>query len=237
MNLTASNAVYISDLHLFSPRSSAEADPSWIQQRFADKELLVLGGDIFDFRWSRLGSVSESLNSAERWLLKLCEVWSGRIVYLPGNHDCLDDFLLTLDRIQLKCSSFRWHFHYAVFGQTICLHGDVIDAGSPDKLARYRDRFQHTDPQTPVAHTVYDAAVGLRVHRLIPSIRQRIRNPCTALLPHVRQLQESGQVIRDVVFGHTHFPVDGQQVGEYRFHNPGASLRHLTFRPVEFRTD
>lgn len=237
MSQTATNAVYISDLHLFSPRSSAQSDPLWIPERYPDRELLVLGGDIFDFRWSRQGSVAESLKAAERWLLQLCDAWPGQIMYLPGNHDCLDDFLLTLDWIQLRHSCFEWHFHFAVFGQTICLHGDVIDAGSPDRLARYRDRFQHTDPQTPVAHTVYDAAVGLRVHQLIPSLRQRFRNPCAALLPHVRQLQASGQKIRQVVFGHTHFPVDGQQVGEFRFHNPGASLRHLTFRPVEFRTD
>lgn len=237
MASSANNAVYVSDLHLFSPRSSADPNPSWIVERYSEMELLVLGGDIFDFRWSRQGSVSETLHSAEQWLVQLCQTWRGRIVYLPGNHDCLDDFLLTLDRLARQTATFEWHFHYAAFGGTICLHGDVIDAGSPARLARYRDRFQHTDPQSAMAHTVYDAAVGLRVHRLIPSLRQKFRNPCEALLPHVRELRKDTQPIRQVIFGHTHFPIDGLQIDEVCFHNPGAALRHLKFCPVEFRTD
>ncbi len=151
MSASANNAVFVSDLHLFSPRSSADTDPVWLCKRYPDKQLLVLGGDIFDFRWSRLGSIADSLAAAERWLAQLCDAWPSRIVYLPGNHDCLDDFLLTLNRIGQQSDQFEWHFHEAVFGDTLCLHGDVIDAGRVGNLARYRDRFQHTDPQPPVA--------------------------------------------------------------------------------------
>ena len=50
-------AHFVSDLHLFSKRSSGPQVQRAIEAAVARSDTFVLGGDIFDFRWSELESV------------------------------------------------------------------------------------------------------------------------------------------------------------------------------------
>ena len=83
----------ISDLHLFSSRSDGFSlmDKIWNDLRKLD--VLVLNGDIFDFRWSQLTSEEETINEALKWLQKVVEISDDiQIHYIIGNHDCIVDF-------------------------------------------------------------------------------------------------------------------------------------------------
>jgi len=206
--------------------------PAWIQSQYADKQLLVLGGDIFDFRWSRLESPAASLNASEVWLRCLLDDWSGRIVYLPGNHDSHPQFLDLLDQFQTEADNFSWNYDSVRFGNTICLHGDLFDAGSVERLSAYRSRFHDEQPKSALSHGLYDLAVEARIHRLIPWVRHRFGSVCESLVLQLAQTDEDE--LRSVIFGHTHHRIDGQRVGPFEFHNPGAALKHLLFEPVEF---
>jgi UDP-2,3-diacylglucosamine hydrolase len=54
----------ISDLHLFSPRSKAVELLVGIQEKLASADVLVLNGDIFDFRWSTLPDTQATIVAA-----------------------------------------------------------------------------------------------------------------------------------------------------------------------------
>jgi UDP-2,3-diacylglucosamine pyrophosphatase LpxH len=45
---------FISDLHLFSNRCNASEHVDLMARAIDESELCVWGGDLFDFRWSRL---------------------------------------------------------------------------------------------------------------------------------------------------------------------------------------
>ncbi len=237
MSSPANNAVFISDLHLLSPRSAIDLNPVWIQYQYAGKELLVLGGDIFDFRWSTLGSMKASLAEAETWLRQLIDDWSGRIIFLPGNHDSHPDFLQLLNSLQSEVSTFSWEPHIVRLGTTLCLHGDLHDAGSEAGLTKYRAQFHHEKTQPAFIQSAYNAAVSLQIHRLIPWLRNRRGKVCNKLSRQLVGTHAGTEGINSVVFGHTHHYLDGLEVGGVRFYNPGAALRYSTFQPVKFRVE
>ncbi len=237
MKSPANNAVFISDLHLLSPRSAMDLNPVWIAYQHSGGELLVLGGDIFDFRWSTLGSITASLAAAETWLRQLIDDWTGRIVYLPGNHDSHPRFLQLLDLLQSEVSDFSWEPHVVRLGTTLCLHGDLHDAGSEAGLTKYRAQFHHEKMQPAFVQSAYNVAVTAQIHRLIPWLRNRRGKVCNKLSRQLMDMQSHTEGINSVVFGHTHHRLDGWEVAGVRFYNPGAALRYSAFQPVEFRVD
>lgn len=237
MKSPANNAVFISDLHLLSPRSVFDLNPLWIVHQYSHSELLVLGGDIFDFRWSTLGSTKASLAAAEMWLRQLIDNWTGRMIYLPGNHDSHPEFLQLLDSLQSETSAFSWEPHAVRLGTTLCLHGDLYDAGSEAGLMKYRAQFHHNKAQPALVQSAYNAAVTAQVHRVIPWLRNRRDKVCRKLCHQLKDMQMGTNGINTVIFGHTHHRIDGRDVADIRFYNPGAALRYSAFQPVEFRVE
>jgi len=237
MKSPASNAVFISDLHLMSPRSVVDLNPVWIAYQYSGRELLVLGGDIFDFRWSTLGSMKASLAAAEAWLRWLIDDWPGCIIYLPGNHDSHPRFLQLLDSLQNEASNFSWEPHAIRLGTTLCLHGDLYDAGSEAGLAEYRSQCHHEKAQPAFVQTAYNVAVTAQIHRLIPWLRNRRGQVCQTLSSQLVDIPMDTEDINSVIFGHTHHHLDGHEVAGIRFFNPGAALKYSVFQPVEFQVE
>ena len=61
--------------------------------------VLVLGGDIFDFSWSTLPTLEDTVEAAFHWLQRLAgEHPQCQIHYLLGNHDYCQPFLEYLGR-------------------------------------------------------------------------------------------------------------------------------------------
>src|SRR6188508_2827878 len=90
--------VFVSDLHLYSRRSQAPRYVATIQAAAARADTFVLGGDIFDFRWSTLPTADETVRHAIRWLDDLvgshptCDFH-----FVQGNHDCNRRFVSALE--------------------------------------------------------------------------------------------------------------------------------------------
>jgi len=61
---------FLSDLHLFSRRSIGQQRWEQYADSIAAAESIVLGGDMFDFRWSHLGALEATLDAAATWLEK-----------------------------------------------------------------------------------------------------------------------------------------------------------------------
>jgi UDP-2,3-diacylglucosamine pyrophosphatase LpxH len=231
------SGVFVSDLHLFSPRSAAGMIPEQLARITAGDQCIVLGGDIFDFRWSIRGSHDLTLAAAIDWLQELLEqTGEAQIRFVPGNHDCHPQFLELLAQLSSREQRFDWHEHHFQIGDALFLHGDVLDARG--SLANYRSRFHHEHPQTDLKHRMYDIVVGLRLHKLVPLVRHRPDMTCRRLRQLIDSLPPASTVpVERVFFGHTHAPVFGFESQNVRYFNPGAALKHMRAHPQHFEFD
>lgn len=231
------HGTFISDLHLFCPRSVSVETHERLSQYQSASECIVLGGDIFDFRWSTYESHDASLAAALDWLQTLISITGeSKIVFLPGNHDCVPEFLQELELLASNEPRFLWHNHHVEIGNSLFLHGDILDAGaSLDQLEEYRSKFHHWQPKSQFSQRTYDAAVAMRIHKIVPRLFRPPNKTCRELLSRLRKmnLAESDD-IRRIYFGHTHVAINGHQVEGIEFFNPGGSLRHLKTHDHDF---
>lgn len=237
---TAGRGVFLSDLHLFSRRSVAPQ--LWLpwERRLPMLDLLVLGGDIFDFRWSQSSTKEDALLAAKAWLEKLLTTENRpHVHYLLGNHDCLLDWRQMLAELQAQHPGFDWSDDTWRLGSRVFLHGDVLDAGlSHAALAKYRQGFEEERNPHPLAHHLYDAAVFTRLHRYVPSLIHGRNRVCRKLITYLDSCQLGKSTgIEQVYFGHTHLPILGHAWEGLRFYNAGSGVRHLRFEPHVFEFD
>lgn len=216
--------------------------PEWmpaIDAACRGSELIVLGGDIFDFRWATLGGHEETLAAVQTWLENLLTRHSeARVAYVLGNHDCHPDLQRLLECLAREQPRFAWHPESFQLGDCYFCHGDVLDAGGPNQLARYRRKFHHERQASRAAHNIYDAAVAMRLHRTIPTLFHRPRATCLRLSQFLSLAKQAGQApIERVFFGHTHVPIYELPLRSVHYYNPGAALRHMTFAPITFHID
>ena len=112
-----SRAFFVSDLHLFARRSEAPRYLEAIRRRAAVAATFVLGGDIFDFRWSTQATSGEAVEAAVAWLKQLTGECPGcHFYYLLGNHDYNDDFIRRLAELAPSVQNLSWHKFYLRLG-------------------------------------------------------------------------------------------------------------------------
>ena len=105
---------FVSDLHLLSSRSVGARLWQDFRGELLRCNLLVLGGDIFDFRWSRHEELSHSLSEVSNWLDALLKHYPQlRVAYVLGNHDCL-----LSSRVQASTSFFGFALTCTTMEQT-----------------------------------------------------------------------------------------------------------------------
>ena len=232
---SGSSGLFVSDLHLFSRRSDGERRWEDCRAVVQQSDWIVLGGDIFDFRWSCHRELSESLDAARRWLEASIAIhdqatWH----YLLGNHDCHPKFQNVLEQLAQSYSQFRWHHRYLRFDGQLFLHGDILDARwHSSGLAGYRERFQESRAKGPIANWLYDSVVRTRAHRLIAKRRHPILQTAQRLLDAISHMNpEALDSVVNIYFGHTHVPMAKVGYRGIQFHNPGSGIRHLDFSPV-----
>ncbi len=233
----ASGGVFVSDLHLFSPRSDADDIPKILEETQTADRYIVLGGDIFDFRWSIRGSHERTLAAAVQWLEELLErTGQAHVRFIPGNHDCHPEFLHLLQQLSERNERFQWYPHHFQIGNSLFLHGDILDARGD--LANYRAKFHHEQPQTEFKHGLYDGVVALRLHKLVPLLRHRPDLTCKRLNTLLGNLTvDSETPVERIYFGHTHAPVFGHESQGIQYYNPGAALKHMRSHPQYFEFD
>jgi predicted phosphodiesterase len=231
------SGLFLSDLHLFSRRSVGQAHWEQQQAAVAKASVIVLGGDIFDIRWSQLGSFRKTLKAAERWLEEAIRLnpkasW----VYLLGNHDCHPAIQEMLQTLSERHEGFSWNPSVWQTGTSLFLHGDILDAERhPLGLHGYRESFHEETPRGPVGNLLYSAVIESRMHGVVPRFRHTRRRTCDRLIDYLKQeCGESFSSVRQVYFGHTHIPMSGFQHEGLEFHNAGSGIRHLKFRPARF---
>lgn len=231
---------FISDLHLFSNRCNAAEHADLIHDSIAQADLCIWGGDLFDFRWSRMPTEVASVARAIDWL----DDWYDRFptkqfIYLDGNHDAHPPFKRALANWARDRDRFQCGLDCVRIGDTLLLHGDVIEGnGSLDAFSDYRGRWENKSIASNVASNVYDMAVAARVHKAAAMAVHRRRATCIRLLRWLHQQSVEGKEgIRRIVFGHTHRRINGYRVRGVEFFNGGAAIRHVPFHPVMLHLD
>lgn len=231
---------FISDLHLFSNRCNASEHHDLIERSIEQSDLCVWGGDLFDFRWSRLSGEHQSVTQAIEWL----DQWYDRFpttdfVFLDGNHDAHGAFSRELSRWSEQRPRFQCGLDCLRVHDTLLLHGDVIEGrGNADAFAEYRGRWQDKKVAGRMANHIYDVAVAARVHKAAALAAHRRRATCIRLVRWMHQQpNESTEGVRRVVFGHTHRRIRGYRIQGIEFHNGGAAIRHVPFSPVMIEFD
>jgi UDP-2,3-diacylglucosamine hydrolase len=231
---------FLSDLHLFSKRSQGQAYLRQIRETANRAHTLVLGGDIFDFKWSTRPSLRHCIDEAIRWIDELLESRPNcAFYYLLGNHDAHPDFVSELDRLAFDRPRLVWQPYVLRLGRCVFLHGDVLDGDFQHEMVDARRR-KHQDQPIPQAyrHWLYEAVVMARLHRLAVHV---VKRQVTVLKTLSRYLAEQGYSassgVTDVYFGHTHREMDGVVFKGLTFHNGGASIKGLGFRIIETRLE
>lgn len=231
----APNAYFVSDLHLFSRRSTGEEVLPELKRKVRQAHTVVLGGDIFDFKWSTHGSHEATCVRACDWINDLLsENPQCEFHYILGNHDSNPMFVRHLSRFADQHELFHWHRYFARLDHCLFLHGDVAD-GSLDHavLDSRRAKLERKQRTFRGWHFAYDMAIHARLHRLVVlSIRELVvLQRVNAYADKIGHGRDDG--VTDVYFGHTHMDLDGVEHQGLRFHNGGAAIRGLPFRIVE----
>ena len=229
---------FVSDLHLFSRRSLASAYQPALNQAARQAKTFILGGDIFDFRWSTLASPTATLNAAIEWLAQFVALNpSCEFHFVLGNHDYNRRFIHALDELASRRANLAWHRCYLRLGESLFLHGDVADrhATSTSGLLLRRQRWLHDESRGELAHWLYDLAIHAQLHHVAKLVNRnkRITDRLRRYAQEIGHGPESG--LRHVYFGHTHCAMSNFPNGGLLFHNGGAPMKGLEFRivPVE----
>ncbi len=227
---THPSSYFVSDLHLFSRRSLAPRHEAAMHAAAARAHTFVLGGDIFDFRWSHFHSPEETARQAVRWLDDLvashprCDFH-----FVQGNHDCNrpvrlgpGDAIAPRGRI---CRSIR----------TICGWAKTCFCTATPPIIRrcvqprLHQRREHWSRDESARR---DASQAVRPGRHGPAAsagRQggpsaAARRASNSRLPRPHRPQAREQGVEHVYFGHTHDALENYRHGGVTFHNPGAPI-------------
>ena len=238
-NLTRRNlerVSFVSDLHLFCDRSCADQSLDKIKQAASLSNHFVLGGDIFDMKWSRIGSRRETIQAAIAWLEDFIRPFADcRFYFLLGNHDCGADMVHELDRLTGTWPNFSWHDQHLLIEDTLFLHGDVIDCNPPSRLCLQanREKWGKEKPKASWQNSAYNLVVWARLHRLIARQINSTSRVARKLSAYIEDACETKlESLQHVVFGHTHWATQFEMNG-VQFVNCGAAIHGLPFHIVE----
>jgi UDP-2,3-diacylglucosamine hydrolase len=198
---------------------------------------LVLGGDIFDFRWSTLPSIDESVEQAIRWLDDLVASHSRcDFHFVQGNHDCNRRFIAALETYSATRPNLSVHPYVLRQGKNVFLHGDAADhpAMCPLRLTKRREHWSRDESRSQVRHVLYDLAVSARLHRIAGRVAHPRRRVVHRILGYLNRIGHGPlEGVEHVYFGHTHDELENFRYHGLTFHNPGAPMAGLRFRIVE----
>ena len=228
---------FVSDLHMFARRSEAPRYADAIRSAAQRSSVLVLGGDIFDFSWSTLPSVEETVAAAFQWLEHLAaEHPQCRIHYLMGNHDYCQPFLDCLEQQSHRIPNFAWHHFYLRLGSNVFLHGDAVEKKDTthENLLKYRSHWLHRPMAGKVSRGAYAVVHRVRLHTPLTFLLHTKRRVARRILNYLERLGEGQETgVRHVYFGHIHRRMFNYRYRNVTFHNCGAPIAGLRFRILE----
>jgi UDP-2,3-diacylglucosamine hydrolase len=233
----SANSFFVSDLHLFSRRSQAGKYQDLLHATAREAKCFVLGGDIFDFRWSTLKSSDATIDAAIRWLEELIAPHGDcQFHFVLGNHDCNKKFVARLDALAARTANLSWYDDYVRIGHSLFLHGDVADVNTTAATLAMRRQKWHHDERRPgaVKNFLYDMVVHAQIHKMVGQLANPQSKVAARLLLYLDDIGHGPKNgLRHIYFGHTHVAMTNFQFGGLTFHNGGAPIKGLEFRIIK----
>jgi UDP-2,3-diacylglucosamine pyrophosphatase LpxH len=230
-----SKCYFVSDLHLFANRSNVHRYLDELAQAAFQADTFVLGGDIFDFRWSRI-PILRAVDRAADWLSELaasCPLCEFHLVL--GNHDYHQALIDRLADLEKEVPNLSWHHYYVRLGSSVFLHGDVADKTMDARmLAEAREEWLDERRRGPFMSALYDVVVMTRLHKPVPHLVYAKRIVVRRIWKYLESIgQGPSDGVRNVYFGHTHRRMANYSYRGLIFHNGGAPIKGVKFRIVE----
>lgn len=233
----------VSDLHMFSKRSKWADHLDAIYEAAQGADVFILNGDTFDFRWTTLPSIDETVDAAIAWLRELATLFpSCHFHFVVGNHDNLQAFIEALSELAAVTENLSWHPYYLKIGDSVFLHGDVANKKmDAEDLEEFRDEWRYEEKtRHPFLHYVYDIILHFGLHRSAQRMKypkKRAARRVVAYLEDVGLGALNGT--RHVYFGHTHEAISNFRYKNLVFHNAGSPMKGLEFNilRVELREE
>ena len=169
---TMTKCYFVSDLHLFANRSNAHHYLEEIAQTASRAETFVLGGDIFDFRWSQHSRFAKPWIGPRTGLRN----WPSPVPrcqfhVVLGNHDYHRAFIDRLVDLEQRIANLAWHRYYVRLGSSVFLHGDVANKVMDARmLAEAREEWLDHRRRGPFLSMLYDVVVATRLHKPVPRL-------------------------------------------------------------------
>lgn len=221
------NGYVISDLHLFTTRTAADVHMPHVVKGSANADFIVLNGDIFDFRWTTLQNLRDTVRASINWLRDFCQKCSPcEVFYVMGNHDGISDFAPALDEFAAEMPNFKWHSSYIKIGDCLFMHGDLpLKIRCHDPLARTLKDDETLRSQAQ--HHWYDILIFSKLHVL--SSQMQWRRLIAKKIHHSlhKHHSELAAQVKHVYFGHIHKSFENFNFNSLCFHNTGSMIKHL----------
>ncbi|HEX5221717.1 MAG TPA: metallophosphoesterase [Verrucomicrobiae bacterium] len=235
---TSRTGIVLSDLHLFARRSRGDTRFENVRRLLSKADLLVLNGDIFDFRWSTIGNQSKTLSAALDWLNTLAgNLPACQIHFIVGNHDCTASFKGGLTDLARALPSFQWHEHLLQLGPLLFVHGDCAHRRmDKDGLLRLRTSWERDWRWTPAMAVAYEYVDRLGITKRVHEFHFPRQKTVERLVFYLDSSCPGWRkTTRDCYFGHTHLPFANHEHDGIRFHNTGSAIHNLEFNPLCFK--
>lgn len=226
----------VSDLHLFTNRTTVHHYITDIWNTAAECRLFVFNGDIFDFHWALQQGIPASVHAAREWIAELLETHPDtQFVFLLGNHDSIPDYQRTLDELARSHDNLTWHPEWYRRDSRMFLHGDVYHAGVTRAVLRAYRQQQNLRVGPSRLH---QAMYRLLYQSRVPAALRRFvsRKTCARRILMYLQSELGPELadIRDIYFGHMHTPFSHFAYRDIHFHNTGAALMGMRLNIVRF---
>jgi UDP-2,3-diacylglucosamine hydrolase len=229
--------IAVSDLHLFARRSAGDEYLNSLRAELTSANILVLNGDIFDFRWSTLPSIEVTASRAMEWLQALhADYPTCEIHYVLGNHDCPAFFRERLEELAKSLDRFKWHEFGVRIGTALFVHGDCTHRMmDPAALRRFRNDWDNDRRHGRWMTKAYLAVDRLGITRAAHQYYFPRRTTVKRAMHYLDSAKPDWRInTLDCYFGHTHQPFSNYEHGDIRFHNTGSAIRGMGFNPLTF---
>lgn len=233
----AARGAVLSDLHLFTDRSTAHQHLEEIHETAAASDLFIFNGDTFDFAWSHHRRFEKSVGAAIEWITDLTtEHPHCSFVYLLGNHDGIALFKEALSRLTATRPNLYWEPYHLQLGRKMFLHGDALHScTTPEHLEAYRQKW---DKPEQTHRKLTARAYRMAAYAGIPTVLIRLnskRRCARRILCYLRSsLDCDARSVEEVYFGHTHRAFEDYKYHNRTFHNTGAALTRVRLNILHF---
>ncbi len=231
------HGVTLSDLHLFRERSRGEEALHQVRDVIRNADFIVLNGDIFDFRWSCFPTIAATEDAAVQWLRKFVEdLFPVTVFYILGNHDCHRGFRQRLANEPNLFNHGRWFSAFLRVGSALFLHGD-LPLFRPLKNCLQRSESKHPRQAGALMRLWNTGVIYPLFGRLAPLVfpmKWSSRQVVRSVLRHGERFRHH---VKDICFGHIHYPFTDVPVRRVRTHNTGSPLPGFQWQAVTVTTE